>query len=187
MEIFEKFVAHIEEYPDAKDINPILHDVIMNTSRRDDIGAEMKQCVVRYDALGPNCMNAPEFKYITDFAYNIVNGWYDDDVINMQGKLELESSWGQYYYVDDYHEIHDHYPNQWAFVYYVNTPEGSSPLVFVDSGKEFYGKAGQIIIFPGLIKHYVPPNKCEGRSVIAGNFIYKFNETVDKVYTMPYI
>ena len=176
MEIFEKFVAHIEEYPDAKDINPVLHDVIMNRSRKDDIGAEMKQSVVRYDALGPNCMNAPEFKYITDFAHNIVNGWYDDDVINTQGKLELESSWGQYYYVDDYHEIHDHYPNQWAFVYYVNAPDDCGMLNwYINYDTKFEvckadPASKSLLFFPGWVPHFTMRNQSDKpRVVLAGN------------------
>ena len=58
-------------------------------------------------------------------------------------------------------------------MYYINTPKGSSPLVFSESRKKIYPKSGQMIIFPSWIRHEVPPNKCEGRSIIAGNFYYK--------------
>ena len=71
--------------------------------------------------------------------------------------LELKDLWGQVYNEGDFQESHDHVPNHWSFVYYVNTPRGSSPLVFESSGKKFRPKAGQVIIFPAWLMHYVPP------------------------------
>ena len=73
----------------------------------------------------------------------------------------------------DYQVSHNHLPNHWSFVYYVNTPRGSSPLVFESSGMKFRPKAGQVIIFPAWLMHYVPSNKCEGRMMIGGNLAYK--------------
>jgi len=31
---------------------------------------------------------------------------------------------------------------------------------------------GMLILFPGYMDHYVPPNKGEGRSIVAGNLVY---------------
>ncbi len=70
-----------------------------------------------------------------------------------------------------YQEYHDHREIDWAFVYYVNTPEGSSPLVFLNHGR-FYPRSGDIVLFPGHERHYVPPNQCDGRSIIAGNLVH---------------
>ena len=44
--------------------------------------------------------------------------------------LVLYDLWGQYYKKNQYQESHSHHPHHWAFVYYVNTPEGASPLIF---------------------------------------------------------
>ena len=88
-------------------------------------------------------------------------------------EMELYNLWGQVYSKNDYQQAHCHLPHHWSFVYYVNTPRGSSPLVFEQSKRKIYPKEGEVIIFPGWIRHYVPPNKCEGRSIIAGNFTYK--------------
>ena len=58
-------------------------------------------------------------------------------------------------------------------MYYVNTPKGSSPLIFEAGNKKIDPKEGYLILFPAWLTHFVPPNKCEGRSVIVGNFYWK--------------
>ena len=85
--------------------------------------------------------------------------------------------WGQVYNEGDYQISHSHLPSHVSFVYYVNTPKGSSPLVFAQSGKKVKAESGKMVIFPGSIYHHVPKNKCEGRSVIAGNFYYNINRS----------
>ena len=65
---------------------------------------------------------------------------------------------------------HSHYPVcTMVFVYFVNTPKGSSPLVFPTSGKKVKAEAGTLVIHPSVLKHKVPPNKCDGRITIASN------------------
>ena len=65
--------------------------------------------------------------------------------------------------------VHNHGDMYASFVYYVKTPEGSSPIVFPDENETVEAKEGNLLIFPGHINHYVPENKCEGRVIIAGN------------------
>ena len=65
---------------------------------------------------------------------------------------------------------HSHYPVcTMVFVYFVNTPKGSSPLVFPTSGKKVKAEAGTLVIHPSVLKHKVPPNKCDGRITVASN------------------
>ena len=50
------------------------------------------------------------------------------------------------------HVEHDHYPHcTIVFVYFVNTPKGSSPLVFPTSGKKVKAEAGTLVIHPGVL------------------------------------
>ena len=51
-----------------------------------------------------------------------------------------------------------------GFAYYVNTPKGSSPLMFDTSGYKVKAESGKIIF---ELKHI-----SDGRSLISGNFIY---------------
>ena len=56
-----------------------------------------------------------------------------------------------------------------AFVYFVNTPKGSSPLVFPTSGKKIKAEPGKLVLFPPSLNHKVPINKCDNRVTIASN------------------
>ncbi len=65
---------------------------------------------------------------------------------------------------------HDHlYYATFAFVYFVNTPKGASPLVFPTSGKKVKAESGKLILFPAPLRHKVPVNKCDNRVTIASN------------------
>ena len=77
--------------------------------------------------------------------------------------------WVAKYSQGDYAIEHNHIPHSFSYVYFVNTPKGSSPLVFSTSGKRIKAEEGKAIIFPGSLHHHVPKNRCEGRVTIAGN------------------
>jgi len=111
----------------------------------------------------------PEFKLIADQALSIAN--QQSDTYDM----EITHLWGQLYNEGDFQESHDHVPHDYTFVFYVNTPEGSSPIVFDASMEELHPRPGSLLVFPGWVKHSVPKNKCEGRSIIAGNFSVPHN------------
>ena len=56
-----------------------------------------------------------------------------------------------------------------AFVYFVNSPKGASPLVFPTSGKKIKPEPGKLVLFPSSLLHKVPTNKCDNRVTIASN------------------
>ncbi len=65
---------------------------------------------------------------------------------------------------------HDHlYYATFSFVYFVNTPEGASPLVFSTSGRKVKAQPGKLVLFPAPLRHKVPVNKCDNRVTIASN------------------
>lgn len=69
---------------------------------------------------------------------------------------------------------HHHYPICTMFyVYFVNTPKGSSPLVFPTSGKKVKAEAGTLVLAPSIMSHKVPPNKCDNRVTIASNINFR--------------
>ena len=86
--------------------------------------------------------------------------------------LKCSELWGVLYKEGDYITEHQHSPSLFSFVYYVNAPKGSSPLVFVTSRRKIKAEAGKVVIFESRLIHKVPPNKCKNRCVISGNFIY---------------
>ena len=156
--ISQKAPIYIYDYPYAEKINPILHRIILQTASIRDKGALMTEW---------NCNHIKEFKLISDYVLNLQNNF-----ALPSHYLKLMNIWGQVYNIGDCQISHHHIPNHWSFVYYVNTPRRSSPIVFDDSRKRIRFKAGQVIIFPSWLIHHVPPNKCEGRVVIGGNLTY---------------
>ena len=170
MLVSEQAKIHIHQYPFAETLNPILHKIIMERADKKDMGAIMTD----YFSFG-----VPEFEKIGNYALNLIRGWewsIETPVI-LDDTLTLCNIWGQWYRKGDFQIAHTHYPNQWSFVYFVNTPRGSSPLVFSRSKKKVAAKAGNMVIFPSWVRHQVPPNKCQERSVVAGNFYYKNRST----------
>ena len=83
--------------------------------------------------------------------------------------LVPHSAWFSGYDKGDYTKLHAHHPRTFSFVYYIQCPKGSSPLVFPTSGRKIKAEEGKILIFPGHVHHYVPKNKCVGRIALAGN------------------
>ena len=83
--------------------------------------------------------------------------------------------WGAIYKEGDYTVMHNHWPHLWSFVYYVNCPEGSAPLLFdrcihPSKGVErVVPKKGLMVMFPGWVNHSVPKHIGEDRIVVAGN------------------
>ena len=65
--------------------------------------------------------------------------------------------------------VHNHGDMYASFVYYIKTPEGSSPIIIPDENETVEAKEGNLLIFPGHINHYVPENKCDSRVIVAGN------------------
>ncbi len=113
--------------------------------------------------------------------FDMLDGWIQNEIMNRMGgpinapdiikhQLYLLDCWGVVYNKGDYTRSHIH-NCAYSFVYYVRSPKGSSPLVFDTSGRKAKPDEGKIVIFPGLIKHSVPNNRCDGRVVIAGNYI----------------
>ena len=82
----------------------------------------------------------------------------------------LKYRWITRYDKGDYATEHHHLPCAlFSFVYFINCPRGSSPLIFKASGKRIKAEEGKIVVFSSNLKHYVPKNRCENRFVLAGN------------------
>ena len=117
------------------------------------------------------CFDIKEFCTIGDWVYKIIQGFNLN--IDQIYDLKLKELWGQYYKKGDYQSTHAHNPLSWSFVYYVNAPKGSAPLVFSSSNKKIFPKPGMLVLFPSWLEHYVPKHKCEEiRSVVLGDFFY---------------
>jgi hypothetical protein len=103
-------------------------------------------------------------------SVDLIKEWVINIIRNDYGGFDYNiDAWVAKYSEGDYAIEHDHIPYAFSYVYFVNTPKGSSPLVFSTSGKRIKAEEGKVIIFPGSLRHHVPKNRCEGRVIIAGN------------------
>ena len=84
--------------------------------------------------------------------------------------FSIVECWGINYGKGEGVRPHNHYPYALSFCYYVNLPEGSSPLVLDD--EVIHPKEGQIIFFLSNTYHSVPSCSVDGRCAIVGNIMY---------------
>ena len=112
------------------------------------------------------------------------------DMVGDKGRLRfiLSECWGAVYHKGQISVPHNHFPFTISFVYFVQIPEGSSPLIFDESHKWnmekeitekhiIVPKTGKLVIFPSECKHSVPPSSIdEERIVIAGNLFFLPNK-----------
>ena len=85
--------------------------------------------------------------------------------------LKLYEYWGMLYKKNTETKPHNHFPYALSFGYYINVPNGSSPLIL--GGEKVYPKEGEVVIFPASTVHSVPPSPVDDRTMIAGNFAFQ--------------
>jgi len=93
----------------------------------------------------------------------------------------LQEFWVVNYGVNDSTENHMHGGSTFSFVYFLNSPKGSSPLIFTSSRKKIRAEEGKLVIFPGNINHRVPKNKCDNRIVLCGNILLSTGKVMKKL------
>ena len=86
-----------------------------------------------------------------------------------EGALRLEEVWGTTFKKGDNITPHNHMPFAWTWIFYVNTPVGSSPLVFSESKRTIQVAKGKLLIFEGRLQHEVPECTVDGRCILSGN------------------
>jgi hypothetical protein len=108
--------------------------------------------------------------YISGKYINIIKNWIISLVQNKNNKtVWCTDCWYAKYDYGDHALLHNHGNVDLSFVYYVNTPKGSSPLVFPTLDKKIKAEEGNLVLFNGNLKHSVPKNNCKNRVIIAGN------------------
>ena len=78
--------------------------------------------------------------------------------------------WGAVYHKNDFSKSHDHWPSIWSWVYNVECCAECAPLQFDDANISVRPKNGNMVMFPGWVKHSVPKHQCDHeRIIVAGN------------------
>ena len=150
---------HIEEYfyPLAKDYNPVFEFIIKESTAA---GTSPKGCFAKMSEWNIHHKHQSINKLI-DWILTMTYSHFIqpfEDITNVY-PIKCSETWGMSYDEGHYLKPHRHDPTQFSFVYYVNAPEGSSPLVFPSSGHEIKAEAGKVTIFESRLLHSVPPNQ----------------------------
>ena len=112
----------------------------------------------------------PIFNFLADIVIDIAKETSPHEV-----QLELYDMWGAVYNRGDFTMNHDHWPHPWSFVYYVKS-NGATPIIFPDCSYSLNPKAGDIVLFPGIIRHGVPIHESdEERIIVSGNINIKYS------------
>ena len=84
-----------------------------------------------------------------------------ENVFETFAEFKVVSLWAVVMEEGDQAIPHDHLSAAWSCVYYIDVEEDVAPIFLED--KEVHVKNGMMVLFPGLLTHYVPPTK--GRRV----------------------
>ena len=135
----------------------------------------------------------PELKPLYDEFQNCVDTYTDE--IGLERGNYIYESWMNILTMNGSVGVHRHYSSIVSAAYYPYVDEGSAPITFVSSvegfrmldverdGKKGNGKytsnvqnveckTGQLVLFPGWLQHYVPPNKTNLRITLSFNTKY---------------
>lgn len=152
-------------YPDANNINQHILDLIKKS--------DQKEITVNDVYVNKMTEWNLQFKLSQNFILDAFLNYILDTICNNfnidNSKLKCSSCWGVIYNEEDYIMPHDH-GTSYSFVYYVNVPEGSAPLIFSEFGYKILAEVGKLVLFNGSLTHEVPKNKSKNRICLVGNY-----------------
>jgi len=87
--------------------------------------------------------------------------------------LRVNNMWGIRAEKEEVTQPHNHWPNTWAYCYYIDPPEGCSNLVFPTIGTEIEIENGKLVLFQGHLIHEAVSKQFEGdRFSVAGTIVF---------------
>ena len=85
-------------------------------------------------------------------------------------KFYIRRCWGAAYGKGDWTKVHNHGASAFGWCHYVRMPKGASPICFPEADLTIHPQEGELIIFPGIVEHSVPPSDIEEKRImIASN------------------
>jgi len=115
----------------------------------------------------------PGFKELADIMINVSTS-ISKQKFHRDIKPFIYDMWGIKYVSEQEMLEHDHYPNLWSAVYYVNPSQDATELTFPEFDYKIKPENGLLVIFPSMIRHKVVKKSFEGvRYVVSANIAYK--------------
>ena len=126
-------------------------------------------------------IHIPEIKKLFDWIESILtdvanklalftNSLYNNESRDNTKKFKIDAYWALTYPVNSWIEPHNHFPHALSFTYYINAPQDSAPFIIND--QKYRIKEGQLVVFPSLYTHWVPPAVVNGRTSLSGDIVY---------------
>ena len=158
--ISQKLIVSIEKYPLHSSLNPKIlkeiEDIPFNMSYETNVKAKMSDWSI----------STPSIEVIKKLVCDVL---LRDFSFLREYRLSVADCWVASYNKGEFTKFHDHRTYLYSFVYFVKCPRGSSPLLVGDMKKRIRAEEGKLVIFPGILQHGVPKNRCDGRITLAGN------------------
>ena len=135
---------------------------------------------------GMKVLNQPQLKKLRQQITNAIDN-FTQDVLDIEQKFELTTSWVNKYSKADLNHQHSHPNSMISGVYYIESDETSSPIIFNKPyfftnlfhetikptfkdknnnqyNQDYYGstpKTGDLFLFPSWLEHTVPPQEVD--------------------------
>lgn len=106
----------------------------------------------------------PLVSLVTDCCHNILKEFF---TVKKNLNIKCVNCWGAMYEPGDYTSAHHHVPFLFSACVYLDLEEGHSNILFEDT--EVLVERGSLLIFPGYLRHSVPPTTGK-RMTVAMNF-----------------
>ncbi len=130
----------------------------------DDAGDNLPEYICR--DVSP-CCHVTNFDIIAEkFEVQKFIKWLEETT-----NAKLYNIWGIIYGDQGGVKFHTHKsePAVYSFVYYINVPENSSPLMFPETKEIVPAEEGGCVVFDPNLWHGVPPSNHSGRCILSGN------------------
>jgi len=132
---------------------------------------QKKQTNVKAD-MTPWNITSPEIERLKEWISEMLQHSHPDKTtwqeLRFSGKtvpIRFPDCWGNVYKKGDFAREHQHFPSHWSIVYYVEGPQESSPLTFHPDDLQIPFKPGTLIVFPGNMRHSVPPHPVDAERI----------------------
>ena len=158
-------VTNVEFFHESNPMDESLRKILLDESDKIDYDMSHRTNVKASMSSWTSVVDSPGVKMLEKWIFKYPLGQY----LNKGFKFVINNAWFAKYSIGENTINHMHLPAVFSFVYFIQSPTGSSPLVLTTSKVEIKPEEGKFVMFPSTLYHHVPPNKCDNRIVLAGN------------------
>jgi hypothetical protein len=159
---YDKVVSHLPTFviEDGPEEFNKFKDIILEKREKDPeyldtnetAGHSVKAWLTKWDTYETD----ERFIPVGDYALHVLK-YIMKHVFDTNADYKVVSLWAVVMEKGDQALPHDHLSAAWSCVYYIDVEEDVAPIFLED--KEVHVKNGMMVLFPGVLTHFVPPTK----------------------------